>query len=199
MKNKHVMVLSSLFIVLTLLILFNLTVGIDTYIYEKIALLINENLTTTIIFITDICSILTSVIIALIVALVLIKSKKIKTLKIFTLTIVIGNVLNFLLKILIARQRPDILQLVVESTKSFPSGHAYISTLLYGLIMILINKYTKNKYKYFMLTIYIIFILLIGFTRIYLGVHYFTDILGGYLFGTITLLIVYPLLMNTKD
>lgn len=199
MKNKHVMVLSSLFIVLTLLILFNLTVGIDTYIYEKIALLINENLTTTIIFITDICSILTSVIIALIVALVLIKSKKIKTLKIFTLTLVIGNVLNFLLKILIARQRPDILQLVVESTKSFPSGHAYISTLLYGLIMILINKYTKNKYKYFMLTIYIIFILLIGFTRIYLGVHYFTDILGGYLFGTITLLIVYPLLMNTKD
>ncbi len=198
MKNKIFILLSLLFLFLTVLILINIDIFLDAYIYQKVSSIISDNLTNKIIIITNICSIYASLLVILLVSLLLVKYKKFYETKVFLITLLIGNIIIFAIKYLVNRDRPNILQLVIENTKSFPSGHAYISTVLYGLILILINKYSKKKFAISLTFIYIIFIFLIGFTRIYLGVHYFSDIIGGYLFGFMTLILAYPLLNKAK-
>ncbi len=194
MKNKILILLSVLFLILTLLVFYNTDIFFDSYIYDRVSYIINDNITNKIIFITNICSMSISILISLIVVLLLFKYNKKYDMKIFVFTLLIGNLVIYIIKFIVSRDRPDILQLVTESTKSFPSGHAYISTLLYGLILLIINKYSKRKYAILLTLFYMLFIVLIGFTRIYLGVHYFTDVIGGYLLGFITLIFAYPFL-----
>ena len=89
---------------------------------------------------------------------------------------------NQILKHIICRPRPNHLRLIVENGYSFPSGHAMISICLYGLLIYLVNKKIKNKLLKIVLTILLIILILgIGISRIYVGVHYPSDVLGGYL------------------
>lgn len=89
---------------------------------------------------------------------------------------------NQILKHTICRPRPNHLRLIVENGYSFPSGHAMISICLYGLLIYLVNKKIKNKLLKIILTILLIILILgIGISRIYVGVHYPSDVLGGYL------------------
>ncbi|MFZ4648363.1 MAG: phosphatase PAP2 family protein [Patescibacteria group bacterium] len=100
----------------------------------------------------------------------------------------LGGVLtNFLSKISLQRGRP-INAIYTESTYSFPSGHSTLAVVLYGFVIYYFWKRTKSRaMKSVILAIGILFILAIGFSRIYLGVHFFSDILGGYLLGLIWL------------
>lgn len=96
-----------------------------------------------------------------------------------------------LLKVIIQRERPFGQSLITEKGFSFPSGHSMVSTAFYGLMIYLIYKYCKNRnLKYFLITTLVILILLIGVSRIYLGVHYFSDVFAGFL-TSIAYLIVY--------
>lgn len=62
---------------------------------------------------------------------------------------------------------------------------------LYGLLIILIyRKIQKNSVKWLLIILLSILILIIGVSRIYLGVHYFTDVLGGYILGLIYLVLI---------
>lgn len=90
-----------------------------------------------------------------------------------------------ILKELISRERPPIdMRLTYVENFSFPSGHSLMSIVLYGLCIYFICKYVKNKIlKSVISGIFCILILTIGFTRIWLGVHYPTDIIGGYSLG----------------
>lgn len=104
----------------------------------------------------------------------------------------IGNVL---LKKMFTRPRPDVSgHLVQASGFSFPSGHAMGSILFYGTLILILPKLIKNKtMRVSLQTILGLLILLIGTSRVYLGVHYPTDILGGWLIGMTWLLFSYPL------
>lgn len=96
-----------------------------------------------------------------------------------------------LLKVIIQRERPFGQSLITEKGFSFPSGHSMVSTAFYGLMIYLIYKYCKNRnLKYFLITTLVILILLIGVSRVYLGVHYFSDVFAGFL-TSIAYLIVY--------
>lgn len=89
-----------------------------------------------------------------------------------------AGLINFFLKLLFARDRPELWQqLINETNYSFPSGHAMLSSALaFSLVVVLWQ--TKARWVAFVLaTIYVIWI---GFTRMYLGVHYPTDIIAGW-------------------
>ena len=105
--------------------------------------------------------------------------------------IVIITVLNQLLKRILQRPRPTEFRIVEETGYSFPSGHSMVSMAFYGYLIYLIYRYIKNKYvKWTLITILSILICLIGISRIYLGVHYTSDVLGGFLLS-ISYLVVY--------
>lgn len=90
-------------------------------------------------------------------------------------------ILNESLKLLFSRARPDVLWLSHASGFSFPSGHTMVSCCFYGICIYWLMKMGKQyHWLSFALTI---LILCIGFSRIYLGVHYFSDVIGGLLFS----------------
>lgn len=127
--------------------------------------------------------------IATIALLLLIKNKKIG-LSIFS-NIVIITILNQLLKKILRRPRPTEFRIVEETGYSFPSGHSMVSMAFYGYLIYLIYRYIKNKYiKWSLIVLLSILICLIGISRIYLGVHYTSDVLGGFLLS-ISYLVVY--------
>lgn len=127
--------------------------------------------------------------IATVMLFLLIKNKKIG-LSIIS-NIVIITVLNQLLKRILQRPRPTEFRLVEEKGYSFPSGHSMVSMAFYGYLIYLIYRYIKNKYvKWTLITILSILICLIGISRIYLGVHYTSDVLAGFLLS-ISYLVIY--------
>lgn len=103
--------------------------------------------------------------------------------------IAIGGVsLMFLLKNIFDRPRPLIPLLEPVKGLSFPSGHALMSMSFYGLLIFIIweNVYNR-KLKWTLTVALLILILLIGFTRIYLRLHYFSDVIAGFAAGIIWL------------
>ena len=125
---------------------------------------------------------------------IIIKNKKIGFLILANLAIVAA--LNQLLKHILKRPRPTGYRLIEVSGYSFPSGHSMVSMAYYGFLIYLIYKYVKNKYiKWISICILSIFICLIGISRIYLGVHYTSDVLAGFLIS-ITYLIMYIEIVN---
>ena len=122
-----------------------------------------------------------------------------------TINIVIVFLLNSLIKFIIQRPRPSGYNLITENYYSFPSGHSMVSTAFYGFLIYLVYKDIKNKrLKYFLITLLFFMIVLIMISRIYLGVHYLSDTLGGftisisYLMILITIIEKYKLLEEKK-
>ena len=125
---------------------------------------------------------------------IFIKNKKIGVSIISNLAII--TVLNQLLKRIVQRPRPTEFRIVEESGYSFPSGHSMVSMAFYGYSIYLIYKYVKNKYlKWISIILLSILICSIGISRIYLGVHYTSDVLGGF-FISISYLIIYISAVN---
>lgn len=125
---------------------------------------------------------------------VLIKNKKIGLSIILNLIVITG--LNQILKYILQRPRPTEYRLIEETGFSFPSGHSMVSMAFYGYLIYLIYKYVKNKYlKWISIVLLSTLICSIGISRIYLGVHYTSDVLGGFLIS-LSYLIVYTLIVN---
>lgn len=90
-------------------------------------------------------------------------------------------VFNQILKLIFARERPLGIAIIDEFGYSFPSGHSMTAMSFYGLLIYLTFCSGLNKcYKVFIITCLCLLILLIGISRIYLGVHYASDVIGGF-------------------
>ncbi|MGP6145821.1 phosphatase PAP2 family protein [Jeotgalibaca sp. A122] len=124
-------------------------------------------------------------IIVTILVLVLIL-KKWKTALIYTSGVIAGNVwLNPMLKNFFQRERPnEAFRMVSENSYSFPSGHSFASAMIYPLTVYIMVRHTRlsqhKKVAYFLLAVVV---LSVGFSRIYLGVHYLSDVVGGFSLG----------------
>lgn len=104
--------------------------------------------------------------------------------------VVLATLVNQIIKHIVKRPRPNVLRLVEETGYSFPSGHSMVSMVLYGIIIYIIYKNVKNKYvKWISIILLSLLILLIGFSRVYVGVHYATDVISGFLLGFVVLVI----------
>ncbi|WP_160646437.1 phosphatase PAP2 family protein [Chengkuizengella marina] len=103
---------------------------------------------------------------------------------ILPIAVAISEILKGSIKDFFQRPRPEI-NIAVDGTGfSFPSGHALVGLVCYGLIAYFLVKYTKRTIdKWIISIIFILFIGLLGFNRIYFSVHYFTDIMAGYFLG----------------
>lgn len=87
--------------------------------------------------------------------------------------------LNVLLKSVIDRSRPDLWEWIIHETSlSFPSGHATASMALALMVMML---FWRTKWRLWLAIVGPLYVVLVGVSRLYLGVHYPTDILGGWL------------------
>jgi undecaprenyl-diphosphatase len=119
----------------------------------------------------------------------ILKQKKAPAIHLFAVLAVGILVCNFL-KVLFSRPRPDIEHMVFVASYSFPSGHAMLSTSVYlTLAILLVHMETRRHIKIFLLSVAVLMTLLVGLSRIYLGVHYLTDVLAGWLAGTVWTLI----------
>lgn len=125
---------------------------------------------------------------------VIIKNKRIGICIYLNLAIV--GLLNQLLKHIVQRPRPTEFRLIDESGYSFPSGHSMASAAFYGFFIYLVYKKVRNrKLKIFLITILSLLIILIGISRIYLGVHYTSDVLAGF-FVSISYLMIYTSIID---
>jgi undecaprenyl-diphosphatase len=98
--------------------------------------------------------------------------------------------LMFGLKNLFDRDRPLVPLLEEARGLSFPSGHALMSVTFYGLLIYIVFKGFKNKaFKWTLISMLLLLILTIGFSRIYLRVHYASDVIAGFCVGLLWLVI----------
>jgi undecaprenyl-diphosphatase len=107
------------------------------------------------------------------------------------ITIAISSlVLMLLLKQLFQRKRPLSPLLKAAKGLSFPSGHAIMAVTFYGLLIyILQHSITIDWLKWFLTILVVVLIILIGFSRIYLRVHYASDVAAGFIIGLLWLLL----------
>ena len=118
-----------------------------------------------------------------------IKNKKVGLL--ISTNLIIITILNQALKIIVQRPRPTEYRIINEAGYSFPSGHSMVSMAFYGFLIYLIYKNIKNKYlKISLIVILSLLIVMIGISRIYLGVHYTSDVCDGFLVS-LSYLIIY--------
>lgn len=95
-----------------------------------------------------------------------------------------GAILNWALKAFFARTRPELPNpFVVASGWSFPSGHAMVSLIAYGMLGYLLVRTLDPRWHRLIVMLTVLLVLLIGASRMYLGVHYFSDVLAGYAVG----------------
>lgn len=113
--------------------------------------------------------------------------------------VALGSIsLNLVLKAFYNRPRP-LLPLVSASGLSFPSGHAMISASFYGLLIYLVYTHVRRLiWRWPLIGLLTGLILLIGLTRVYLRVHYATDVLAGFTAGLVWLLIAIPVLHRVE-
>lgn len=188
MKNKNILLISLIifFIFITTLVIYNKISFIDSNVYNFLISFKNDSLTNFFRFVTKFSNVAFLVIFVLIVLLIL--RNKDAVFVIFNLIFL--RLLNYVIKVIIKRDRPNILRLIKIGEYSFPSGHAMISMGVYGYLIYLIYKKVKNPYiKYLGIIILSLLIILIGISRIYLGVHYFSDVVAGYTLSLIYLII----------
>lgn len=192
-KNTLLVVMAViLFIILAIAIKIDFLIGFESWVYNEAVKYMSDSLTPILIIITNLGG---PIGISLVCALIFIIPKLRNKVGIpVSLAVITSFTLNTILKLIFARQRPDILRLVSETTYSFPSGHAMVNMSLYAILSIYAYKLIKdNKIKWSSIISMSILIAIIGFTRIYLGVHYAGDILGGWLLGFAVSIVIYAI------
>lgn len=159
---------------------------VDNWVYEQ--LIHNEILTKILLFLTNFGSV-TYIVLICVLLLLFYKPKK-ELLNLYGV-VILSTVINNVIKIIFRRARPALMGSLVpvfESTFSFPSGHAMASMTFYGFLIYMIYKKEINKnLKFTLIGLLSFLILAIGFSRIYIYVHYFSDVLTGFMCSFIIL------------
>ena len=179
-------VLIIFFAVLAWAVVLNKTVAFDYAVIHFIRQFSNPYLTSVMKSITFFGNTGTLyVLVPAIVMLFLLARRPISEPLILTVSTLGGWLLIEALKLLFHRARPGDNPLVPASGFSFPSGHSLMSIVVYGCLALIIYSYFRrsSSIRALIALVAVVFIIMIGISRIYLGVHYPTDILGGYAVG----------------
>lgn len=184
-----------IFVVVTKLLLEEQIYIFDDFVYNMISKLRCEPVTYFFKFITFLCS---TWFIVLATVIIMVFSKNRKNGFFIGLNVLMCSILNQGMKLIFTRQRPVDINLIVEKGFSFPSGHSMVSLAFYGFfIYIIVHKRMKKKKKILYCVSLALLTLLIGISRIYLGVHYASDVLAGFALS-MAYLIIYIKLFYKK-
>lgn len=171
-----------IFILIAMLINSDFISFVDSSLYEKMIDIRSDYLTFIMLIFTRIGSTIGVIVVCV---LLFINSKTRKKLAWpVTVSVITAVITNNLIKVIVSRPRPNYLRIIEESGYSFPSGHAMVNMALYLTIIFILIKYFKSKKAKYLISICcLIMPLFIGISRIYLGVHYFSDVFAGWILG----------------
>lgn len=117
------------------------------------------------------------------------RNNRLRAYKIATISIS-SVVVMFLMKFFLQRERPLVPLIAKVHGYSFPSGHTFTSVTFYGIIAYIIYKNVKHSFlKWLLIILCIILILLVGYSRVYLRLHYASDVIAAFCLGLIWLVL----------
>lgn len=178
-KSLVLLVVSlSIFILIAILVATNNIGWFDKGVYSLVSKTICEPMTVVFKGFTLFCE--TEFILIVLVLLIIFMKKKKMALYIVANT-GLCVLLNQIVKFFFVRSRPIGIALITQGGYSFPSGHSMMALAFYGLFIYIVNKSRLSKNKKIISTILLsLIIFLVGLSRIYLGVHFASDVLGGF-------------------
>ena len=178
-------------LVLFLLLVVGLLAGdltyFDSWVYGHLSGLINPRLTDVVILITHLGGERFLITASVLVFLLLLWRQGWLTASLAAANLPFSSLVNTLLKYCFLRARPEVLRLVEIGGYSFPSGHSFVSMSFYGLLIVLALRLLPPGRRLWVCLPLGLLIALIGLSRIYLGVHYASDVLAGMCGGFIWL------------
>ena len=174
MKRRIVCIISFILFLVTVILITNDNKYFDNYIINLFKY--KSDILTNIMKIITFLGSALSIILLTVLLIIVVKGKRNKIL--ILINVIVTTLLNQLLKNVFQRGRP-IDSIIEESGYSFPSGHSMVSMAFYGFLIYLVHK-SNIKYKGLIVGLLSVLIVLIGISRIYLGVHYPTDVIGGF-------------------
>jgi len=191
-----VFILLFLFLLLALNVyLLPLSIGYDSKIISLFSTIRNPILTPIMVFFTYIADWYSIALLGIIGVAAFWKMRKTRVASALLVSVIGGELIVEIIKHLFKRARPDILShLVAESGYGFPSGHSFVAFSFYGFMAYCLFRRARSGFaKAITLISGALIILAIGASRVYLGVHWPSDVLGSYLLGAawISAIIIY--------
>ena len=177
----------------------NILKPFDLKIISYIQSLENEYLTVFYKMITIIADTYQSAIITILLVTFLYFKKHYREALFLAITMTTCGLAMPLLKNIFSRERPNFYRLIEISGYSFPSGHTTSATTMYLTLAIILLSIMKKLNKYFVFSIVVLGIVIIGGSRIYLGVHYPTDVMAGICLGISIVSTVYCLYYSNSS
>lgn len=196
-KEYHfIAVLLICFVFLTIFVVLGRTNLIDEAFYNGVTNFENDTTTKVLYIITNLASTIGIIVLIVLTGIIFWKNKSISDFKYVVLNVGIGALVVQILKLVIKRSRP-IWKWIVQDGFSYPSGHTITSFLFYGTLILLVYKKVNNKWKKPLIFMLLTMIILTGFSRIYFGAHYLTDVVASLILGSI-ILIISNMFMNKE-
>jgi membrane-associated phospholipid phosphatase len=159
----------------------------DAQTYYGLQALRNSALDTLMITVTELGDTPVVVAIAVMVSVWLIHNRAWRAVRYWLLAIAGGSAINSAIKIAMQRARPGDLHYDGVSVFSFPSGHSTTNVVLYGFLAIMIMREVSPKWRVLVVVGAALMTGAIAFSRLYLGAHWWSDVIGGIGFGTLWL------------
>ncbi len=171
------------FAVLAILIVNDLTTGFDSVIYHFFSSMITPQTTQVFIFLTNLCSPTFLIGLSILLLAFFLFRRRLYPALAIPINLLLSSTINSFVKSMFNRPRPDINQLVDAGGFSFPSGHSFVAISFYGFLIYLVARYCRGRYKYPLMLLLLLVIPCVGISRVYLGVHYSSDVLAGFSLG----------------
>ena len=199
-----VAILTIIFILLWLGTITGVTDEIDNLIYKSVESIRSDFLTVVLIGITELGGVVGLFLILLIAVIVLCKKNRVKEATAITLNLIISTFTYVILKNIFQRERPVTGNILIDEVGfSFPSGHTTNNVAFYFFAIYLVCINVKNKkVRNISCVILAIIPILIAFSRIYLRVHYPTDVIAGFCLGIVLVVLfttfIWPRIEKSK-